>query len=258
MKLISITLPIVALVAHTGILSAEEPFHGLTPLMVVPKECVLKDDFSKEGVVDEKSFIPQQGTQWKIANGVLHGTESTKEYQASKPDHNGLQARLELPTTPPQYMATFSVRFIGGTPDKNTPVLQFGHHVTHLRILPTGTDLLASRESLRVAEAPDFKLVDGEWYHVMVEVKGDEVVVQFAKGPVFYGKHESYADPVKSKNRKIGFAGAVGGVIELDDVSVWSINEEVKKEWPENRAKIPPFEPVDLKAAKQKKVPEKK
>jgi hypothetical protein len=257
MKLISVIISTVTLITYSGLSSAAEPFHELIPLMVIPKECVLKDDFSKEGAVDENSFKPQQGTQWKITNGVLHGMESTKEYQASKPDHNGLQPRLELPTTPLQYMATFSVRFVGGTPDKNTPVLQFGHHVTHLRMLPTGTDLLAARESMKVAASPDFKLVDGEWYQVMVEVKGDEVVIQFAKGPVFYGKHESYEKP-KSGNRKIGFAGAVGGVIEIDDVAVWSINDEEKKEWTESRAKIPAFEHVDLKAGKQKKVLEKK
>ncbi len=258
MNFVSAIVLSVALGITTTVLTAAESFHDLNPFMVVPTDCLTKNDFSQAGELDPKIFQAVQETQWKITNGVLYGMESTKEYQAEKPDHNGTAPRIDLPITPVHYLATFSIRFIGGTPDKNTPVMQFGHHIAHLRLLPTGTELLGARESMRVAAAMDYKLVDSEWYHVMVEVKGEEVVVQFANGPLLYGKHPSYAVVPKSGKRNLGFAGAVGGVIEMDDVTMWAISDEEKAGWPERRAQIPVFEHVNLKAPKGKRGTEDK
>ncbi len=252
---------IIALAAILNpILSAEEvSFHELKPMMVVPKDVVLKNDFSKEEDWDKTKIRPVQETQWKVADGLLHGTESTKEYQAQKPDHNGASPMLDIPVTPYHYLATFSVRFIGGKENKNNPQIQFGHHIGTMRLLPGGSEILADHEAVKVAAAPDFKLVDNQWYHVMVEVKGDEILVQFANGPVFYAKHPSLAEVPKSGKKYLGFVGnPEGGVIQIDELNMWTVEETEKKEWAETRAKLPVFEHVDAKPGKKKKEPKQK
>ena len=59
----------------------------LKPLMAVPDQVVLQDDFTKPGPLNKQQWTPRQGTQWKIAEGVLHGSPSTPEYQAKKKIH---------------------------------------------------------------------------------------------------------------------------------------------------------------------------
>lgn len=41
--------------------------------------------------------------------------------------------------------------------------------------------------------------------------------------------------------------GTPDGVVEIDDISVWSIHDEVKKDWAESLVKIAAFEHVNLK-----------
>ncbi len=237
---------------------ALENFHGLSPMMSVPKSCVITNDFSVGGPLDKSIYKAQQGTRWEIKDGVLFGQPSTPEYQASKPDHKGLEPRIGFPTTPKQFMATYSIRYMGGTATTISPFMEYGHHVTRVRILPDGTDLLAEHDTLRVAANLDYKLVDGSWYHVMVEAKGEEAVIQFANGPILYAKHATYALPQASGSPGIGFAGARGGTIEIDNLSIWSIADEEQPRWIERRATFPVFEPVRIKEPKPTTEKEKK
>ena len=104
-------------------------------------------------------------------------------------------------------------------------------------------------EELQVASAPDFKIESGKWYRALAEIKGDEVVIQFANGPTLYGKHASFT----GKNDGFGVAGPKGGTVELDNVTVWSVKPEAASSWAKTREGLPKPEAVVVKKAPEKK-----
>ncbi|MEM8954171.1 MAG: hypothetical protein AAGD22_08480 [Verrucomicrobiota bacterium] len=77
-----------------------------------------------------------------------------------------------------------------------------------------------------------------------LKVAGDEVVVQFENGPMFYARHDCFASPNPSGGNGLGIAGPRGGEIEVDDITIWAIEREVGDDWAETRRWMPLFEAV--------------
>ncbi len=234
-------------------LAAKAAETRLQPLLAVPDKVVLKDDFAKAGPVNKEHWGTRQGTRWAIEDGVLRGRPSSPEFQAKKKDHFGYEPRISAAVTPPQFIAEFSVRFSGGAVTAIVPFFEFGHHVCRIRFSKSGTEVLADGEAMRVAEAKDFKYEAGKWYHVLAEMRGDEVVVQFAGGPTFYAKHEGFAKAAASGGNGLGVAGPKDGLVEIDNVTFWSVKADAQPGWAEARAKLPKFTPVATKTATAKK-----
>ena len=86
---------------------AESP-SKLKPVMAIKNEVVLQDDFSKVKPLKKGVWQSRQGTRWAIEGGVLKGQQSSPEYQAKKKDHFGYEARLSIPVTPQEFVASFS------------------------------------------------------------------------------------------------------------------------------------------------------
>jgi hypothetical protein len=154
--------------------------------------------------------------------------------------------------TPPQFIAQFSVRFIGGTETPISPFIEFGHHVCRLRLSKDGAELLADGDSVKVAESKDLRFEAGKWYRALAEMKGEDVVIQFAGGPTIHAKHESITKPPASGGNGLGIAGTKGGVAEIDDVTLWSIKADEQPGWSAKRASFPKFEPVEVSKKKAK------
>jgi hypothetical protein len=230
----------------TAIASAAD----LQLLLAVPDQIVLQDDFSKSRPLDKKAWAKRQGTQWAVEDGVLRGKPSTPEFQASKKDHQGLEPRLSAPITPAQFIAKFSVRFVGGSETAIVPFVEFGHHVCRLRFTKNGAELLADGESTKVAESKDLKFEPGKWLHVLAEMKGNEFVIQFDGGPTLYAKHACFAKPVPSGGNGLGLAGPKDGIVELDNVTLWSIKPDAQPSWASKRDALPKFAPVTLATKK--------
>jgi len=247
-RFLSQTLGAAVLVAWTSwatLASAADPTF-LRPLMAVPGKVVLKDDFSKSREIDKAVWAKRQGTRWEIIDGVLRGRPSTAEFQASHKDHKGLEPRLSAPVTPPQFVATFTVRFVDGEETAVVPFIEFGHHVARLKFSRDGLTLLADGESVVVAEARDFRYEAGRTYRLTAELKGDELFVQIAGGPTLYAKHPCFAKPAPSGGNGLGVAGPRGGLTELDDVTIWSIGEKSQPGWEAKRAELPKLEPISV------------
>lgn len=224
----------------------------LKPLMAQPDQMVLQDDFSKAGAVDKKQWAARQGTQWIIEEGVLRGRPSTPEYQAKRKDHFGYEPRISVPVTPPQCIAEFSVRFNGGSETAIAPFIELGHHICRLHFSKNGVEMLADHESVKVAESKEFKFEAGRWYHVLAEMKGEEVVVQFADGPTLYAKNAVFAKPTESGGNGLGIAGPKNGSVEIDNVKLWSIKAEEQVSWAAKRDTLTKSEPVPVLKAKGK------
>ena len=233
-------------------LAADEKPPELKPLMAVPEKAVYQGDFSKPKPLDKKEWQARQGTNWKIEDGVLRGVPSTAEYQASRKDHKGLEPRIAAPITPPQFVAKLSVRFKDGSETDVLPFIEFGHHKVRIKFSRDGLTLLGDHETIKLAQTTEIKYKPGQWYHLLVELKGDEFVVQIAGGPTLYAKHASLTAPVTSGADGLGVAGPKGGVVEINNVTLWSIQAAPQKDWDKTRDSLPKFNPETIKAKKDK------
>jgi len=229
---------------------AEDPASGskpgltLKPIMAVPADVVLNTDFSKSAPLAKGMWLRRQGTRWAIEDGVLRGRPSSAEFQAARSHHQGLEPRLSVPLTPRQFVARFSLRFQQGAENAIVPFVEFGHHVCRLKFSQQGLSLLADSETVRLAEAKDFRYRPGRWYHCLAELKNDEFVVQFLNGPTLYARHTCFAEPVSSGGRGLGVAGPRNGLVEIDNLTLWKIRGQAHPDWPKRRASMPVFQPV--------------
>jgi hypothetical protein len=220
---------------------AENP---LQPIMCAPDKVVLHDDFSTPGPINKQQWEPRQGTQWKIEDGVLRGQPSTSEHQASVPSHKGLEPRIAAPGTPREFIAKFSVRFVGGSETDVSPFVEFGHHVCRLRLSSTGAELLAGPDAIRVAEAKEFHYEPGKWCHMLAELHGEDFVIQIADGPTLYARHALFAQPPPAGAAGLGLAGTRGGTAEIDDVTLSSVKPGTLPGWEARRDAFPKFTPI--------------
>jgi hypothetical protein len=248
----SLHLSIAASLAIACSALADSP---LQPLMCVPDKVALHDDFSTPGPINKQQWEPRQGTQWKIEDGVLRGHPSTPEHQASVPSHKGLEPRIAAPVTPPQFIASFSVRFIGGAETDISPFVEFGHHVCRLRLSSKGAELLTGSDGIRVAETKDFHFEPGKWYHMLAEMQGEEFVIQIAGGPTVYARNELFTKPPPAGAAGFGVAGTRDGTVEIDDVTLSSVKPGTLPGWDKKRDSFPKFAPVSP-AGKAKKAAE--
>jgi hypothetical protein len=235
----------------------------LKPQLLIPDKVLFADDFSQAGELKAaaakspqvSAWNPNQGTRWKIADGVLKGEASTAEYQTSHDTHKGVHPRIVLTKTPADYVLKFSMRLIDGKPfvagerKSVPPFVEIGHHIARVTWGENGAMLLADGDSLQLDVAKDFKLEPGKWVTVMVERRADEVFVQFQDGPSFYGKHASY----KSELHAVMLGGLEAGHMEVDDVTVWSIKEGDQPTWAATLKARPATKEARIKEAKAKK-----
>ena len=244
-----ISFYVLALLCPTALHGAEP----LEPLLTQPTSVVLQKDFSKPETLDKKSWQQRQGTRWKIENGVLRGRESSPEYQAKKKDHFGYEPRLSIPVTPPEFAASFKIRFSGGKETSIVPFIEFGHHVCRIRFSRQGAALLAEHESLKLAEATEFVWKSGKWYEMLAEMKGGHFVLQIKNGPTLYAHHASFTHPPTSGGNGLGVAGPRKGTVEIDDLRIWHIAHSFANGWKQQQSQLPKAQPVSIKKAKKKR-----
>ena len=232
--------------------SSAADLESLRPLLTVENEIAMQTDFSTPAPLQRNEWIQRQGTRWAIEDGVLRGIPSTKEFQDSKPNHKGYEARVSLPATPHEFVARFSIRFIDGSETRIVPFVEFGHHVARIKFSETGLSLVADGETVLLNETKDFKYEPGRWYHLLAEMKDDEFVVQFANGPTLYGRHTQFKHPATKGGVGLGIAGPRGGMVELDNLTLWSVKEDVQPSWIATKSKLGIF---NTRILKQKKKP---
>lgn len=219
-----------------------------SPLMVKTDKIVFQSDFSEPANLKKQGWIQRQATRWEIKEGKLLGIESTAENQAKKSHHRGFEPRISAKMCPEEYACSFSVRFFEGAATTIVPFVEFGHHIVRARFdAEAGMSLLVDYETLKVAEAPDFKWVPGKWYHALAELKGDEFVIQFVNGPTLYAKHPILREPAPSGGTGFGLAGPKHGKVEIDDFTVYSIQEGTQPDWETTRKTFPVMQPVTVR-----------
>lgn len=243
----------IAFVAMGAHVARADSSSKLEPLMAIKDKAVLQDDFSKTKPLKKGVWQSRQGTRWAIEGGVLKGQQSSPEYQAKKKDHFGYEARLSIPVTPPEFVASFSFRFLEGAETAIVPFIEFGHHVCRVRFSKDGAWLLSDGETMKLAEAKNFIWESGKWYHALAEMKNGEFVFQIAEGPTLYAHRDSFKGKTTSGGNGFGIAGPKKGKVELDNMAIWTVKKETQSGWGKHKATFPAFEPIQVKKPKVKK-----
>ncbi len=208
----------------------------IQPAMAEKDAVVLQNDFSESGKLPKKTWQPRQHTRWAAGEGVFHGRESTAEYQASRSDHQGFEPRLMLRNLPDDYIIDYRFRILSGEYTAIGAFLEFGHHRARLSFHADGAALTYGglKSHVTLDSKPGFKLEEGRWYRVLGEVKGDEVLIRFERGPTFYGTHPE----ITGEKDGFGICGLRGGAMDLDDVTVWGVKPDERRSWSKVRAEL--------------------
>ncbi len=232
------TALIVGLLMTRGTLAQE--LNRLTPVLANPSKVFLEMDFDKDFAVtkDHKFFILGQGTTWEAKGGLLVGTQSTPEYQAKKKaagdGHLGTAPRLQIRNSPKDVILKYSFKIVGGEVTSLLPMIEAGHHLRRIYFGSTGSRILVDHEKTTVAES-DFVLKRDQWYHVMLEFKGNEFLVRFQDGPTIYANHPGVG--AEFANYNIGITATDKGTMVIDNMTIWHAGE-VLKEWSIAKTKL--------------------
>ncbi len=224
---------ILALAPHAAAADTNE----LTPILAEPGKIHLEVDFDEDFVVKKghEFFTLGQGTTWEAKDGVLVGTESSPEYQAKKKaegdGHLGTAPRLQFPNSPKDVILKYSFKIVGGKKTNLLPIIEAGHHLRRVYFGPESSKILVDHETKTIAEN-DFVLDTDTWYHVMLEIVGDEFLVRFRDGPTLYGNDPGVG--AEFENYNIGITATDKGTIYIDNMTIWHAGG-VRKTWEETR-----------------------
>lgn len=196
----------------------------LSPVMGTPTKVHLEMDFNEDFIVKKghEFFTLGQGTTWVAKGGMLVGTESSPEYQAKKRaqgnGHLGTAPRLQFPNSPKDVILKYSFKIVGGKGTALLPMIEAGHHLRRIYFGADGSRILVDHEKKTIAES-DFVLQDDHWYHIMVEIVGDEFLVRFQDGPTIYGMDSGVG--AEFANYNIGITGTNKGTVYIDNMTIW-------------------------------------
>lgn len=189
------------------------------PELFQSTKLVYEDHF--DGPLNKEFWEVRQNTTWAIKDGVLTGSESSKEFQDKKkasadPSHAGLKPVIWLKKVPASFVCTMRVRYDGKAYQKGFPLLDLGHHTHTISFGEKATSLTIKKNVEKLeAERPLFAL--NQWHDVAIELKkGTLVLVIDGVKHRFESKNIDMADQAQ-----IDFKALDGGTCQIDDVRLW-------------------------------------
>lgn len=186
---------------------------------------VYEDTFDAETINDEFWEVRQK-TTWVARDGMLNGSQSSKEYQSMKkasndPSHAGLKPVIWLKKVPENFVCAMRVRYDAKAHQKGFPLLDLGHHIHTISFGEKVTTLTIKKDVEKIAvEAPIFAL--NQWHDVTIELKKGAILLQI----------DGVKHLFESKNidmtghAQIDFKAVDFGTCQIDSIKLWEgLNE---------------------------------
>ncbi|MCB1278903.1 hypothetical protein [Prosthecobacter sp.] len=199
-------------------LRAEGPDYQ--PELFQSTKLVYADSFDG-GMINTEFWEVRQNTTWAIKDGVLSGSESSKEFQEKKkasddPSHAGLKPVIWLKKVPEKFVCTMRVRYDAKTYQKGFPLLDLGHHIHTLSFGEKATTLTIKKNVEKIEiEKPLFAL--NQWHDVVIELKKGTILLKIdGVKHVFESKNIDM-----SGQAQIDFKAVDFGTCQIDDVKIW-------------------------------------
>ncbi|MBU6302903.1 MAG: hypothetical protein KGS60_15225 [Verrucomicrobia bacterium] len=142
---------------------------------------VFEDTFDA-GTINTDFWEVRQNTTWIVKDGILHGSESSPEFQAKKkasndPSHAGLKPVIWLKKVPEHFVCAMRVRYDAKAYQKGFPLLDLGHHIHTISFAEKATTLTIKKDTEKLAvPTPLFAL--NEWHDVVIELKKGAILLQ--------------------------------------------------------------------------------
>lgn len=163
----------------------------------------------------------RQNTTWAIKDGMLHGSESSKDFQEKKkasddPSHAGLKPVIWLKKVPENFVCSMRVRYDAAQYQKGFPLFDLGHHIHTISFSEKATTLAIKKnvESLPI-EKPLFTL--NTWHDVVIELKKGTLLLSIdGVKHVFESKNIDMTGQAQ-----IDFKAIDGGTCQIDHIRLW-------------------------------------
>lgn len=189
------------------------------PELFQSTKLVYADSF--DGSLNTEFWEVRQNTTWVVKDGVLHGSESSKEFQEKKkassdPSHAGLKPVMWLKKVPENFVCTMRVRYDGKAYTRGSPLIDIGHHI-HTISFSEKTTTLSIKKDLETlpVESPLFSL--NEWHDVAIELKKGTLLLT-----IDGGKHRFDSKNIDMTGQaQIDFKALDFGTCQIDDVKLW-------------------------------------
>ena len=134
---------------------------------------VYEDTF--EGTLNQDFWEVRQSSTWKIKNGVLTGSQSSREFQKKKiaagdKAHAGFKPVIWLKQVPENFVCTMRMRYNAKTYHPRFPLLDLGHHSHTLTFGEQQTKLTIKKDVETTIVKEQF-LPPNQWVDVVIELK---------------------------------------------------------------------------------------
>ncbi len=179
------------------------------------------EDHFDGSTINTEFWEVRQNTTWTIKDGVLSGSESSKEFQEKKkasddPSHAGLKPVIWLKKVPENFVCSMRVRYDAQAYQKGFPLFDLGHHIHTISFGEKSTTLTIKKnvETLPVEE-PLFAL--NQWHSVVIELKKGTILLSVD------GKKHRFdsANIDMTGQAQIDFKAVDFGTCQIDDVKLW-------------------------------------
>ena len=204
----------------------------IAPVLMKPGKLIFADSFKVATI--RSQWTPLHQTRWNVTNGRLHGVPATEEFQKSRTKHNGgtPSSKLVVPVNDCILQMSFKLTgkmtgvhfgFNDGTFQSGTG--HVGRITFHKR---DGISLIKDKntklgnDEVEVLKSNPFKIQSDQWYTFVLEVKGEQMVMQLKDGPTLQASHKRFGAP----KSWINLPTRGGGEIYYDDVRIWKPLDE--------------------------------
>lgn len=200
-------------------------------------ESLFKADF-EDGKNPSKPIWQLRKSTWETKDGVLVGVNA---------GGNGPFIRLHSKEKggilPEDYIIKFSFKIEPNPNEKKSNKhhetrssghrFSFGHYAAKYQWRPdTGFDLNIGHGD--AIQDDSFYIDKEKWYHVTVEIRGDEILTWFKDGPAYFMQHDHF----RSKPSGWEFFTHVSETGYLDNLEVWSLADGEQENWQADKKAI--------------------
>ncbi len=180
---------------------------------------VYADNF--DGSLNPDFWEIRQNTTWAIKDGVLTGSQSSKEFQEksiAKGDkaHAGLKPVIWLKRVPENFVLAMRVRYDATAFQRGFPLLDVGHHIHTLTFSEKATTLTIKKDVERLpVEQPLFAL--NQWHDVVIELKKGTILLKIdGKKHVFQSANIDMTGQAQLDFKAVDF-----GTCQIDHIKLW-------------------------------------
>jgi hypothetical protein len=181
---------------------------------------VYEDGFDS-GKLNTNFWEIRQSSTWVIKDGILTGSQSSKEFQEkmiAKGDkaHAGFKPVIFLKQVPGNFVCALRVRYDAKAYQKGFPLLDVGHHIHTLSFSEKATTLTI-KKNVETLTTPKPLFALNQWHDVVIELKKGTILLT-----IDGQKHRFKSANVDGTGQhQIDFKAIDLGTCQIDHVKLW-------------------------------------